>query len=96
MSTDTVSLRQASTRELALFLMLFLVGIAVLPFCVYHVGYAMFGEYGGTGFSAFFADLHAGLRNGEPAIWFLILSPYIGLQILRLTNHAFRSLGHRQ
>jgi len=96
MSKDTASLRRTGSRELALFLVLFLVGVAVLPLSVYLVGHAMFGEYGGTGFSAFFADLHTGLRNGDLAIWFLALSPYVGWQTLRLTYHAFRRLGHSQ
>ncbi|MBT5218241.1 MAG: hypothetical protein HOI35_01920 [Woeseia sp.] len=96
MSTDAASLRQTSTRELALFLVLFLVGVAVLPFSVYLVGHSVFGEYGGSGFSAFFADLHASLRGGDLAIWFLVLSPYVGWQTLRLTYHAFRGLGQSQ
>ena len=95
MPDDTGSLRQTSTRELALFLVLVLVGVVVLPFSVYLVGRATFGEYGGTGFSAFFADLHSNLRNGDVAIWFLVLAPYIGWQTLRLTLRTFRRLGQR-
>jgi len=93
MTQDTVTLRQSSSRELALFLVLFFVGIAILPLSVYVVGFTMFGEYGGTGFSAFFADLHAELRSGDLAIWFLVLAPYVVWQLFRLTVHIFRKLG---
>ncbi len=93
MTQDSVTLRQSSSRELALFLVLFLVGIAILPLSVYLVGFTMFGEYGGTGFSAFFADLHAELRAGDLAIWFLVLAPYFVWQLFRITLRIYRKLG---
>ena len=35
------------------------------------------------------------LLSGEPAVWFLILSPYIVWQLLRLTFGAVRAAGNR-
>jgi len=74
-------------REAVLFLYLFLTGVLVLPILVYLVGSALFGEYGGTGFTAFYGSLHRGLRSGEFAGWFLVLSPNIVWQLVRLTLH---------
>jgi hypothetical protein len=56
----------------------------------------MFGEYGGTGFSAFYGQLHSELRSGDYSVWFLVLSPYLVWQILRLTVKIFRRAGNPQ
>lgn len=73
-----------------MFLSLLLFGILVLPIAIYFVGQAVFGEYGGTGFSDFYGRLHYELRNGQTVSWYLVLSPYLGWQLARLTIHAFR------
>jgi hypothetical protein len=80
-------------KELLLFLYLFLAGIFLLPIAVYLIGYALFGEYGGTGFSAFYGSLHYSLRSGEPAVWFLVLSPYLVWQLARGTRYALQRIG---
>jgi len=64
--------------------------MVILPFSVYSVGKSVFGEYGGTGFSAFYGTLHSALRDGEPAVLFLVLSPYLIWQLTRLTIWGFR------
>lgn len=88
---DFRTIQNATTgKELLLFLSLLIVGLVILPGAIYFVGSAIFGAYGGTGFSAFYGMLHSELRAGEPAVWFLVLSPYILWQLLRLTFHAFR------
>jgi hypothetical protein len=84
------------TRESALFLILLFVGLAILPTIIYMVGRSLFGEYGGTGFSDFYGRLHRELRSGEPVVWFLVLSPYIAWQLLRLTFFGFRRAGKSQ
>jgi hypothetical protein len=33
--------------------------------------------------------------GGEPAVWFLLLSPYLLWQLCRLTIRAFRRTGRR-
>lgn len=76
-----------------MFLILLLTGLFFLPLIIYLVGKSVFGEYGGTGFGAFYGMLHSGLRSGELAVWFLVLTPYAVWQLLRLTFRSFRYLG---
>jgi len=82
-----------ASRESLLFLWLLLGGLFVLPIAVYLVGRVLFGEYGGTGFTAFYGMVHSELRAGSLSIWFLVLSPYLIWQLLRLTFRAFRMAG---
>ncbi len=77
-------------KEVALFFGLFFFGIVLLPVAIYLVGQSIFGEYGGHGFADFFASLHYELRSGQKVSWYLVLSPYLGWQLFRLTIHAFR------
>lgn len=71
---------------------LFLVGLVALPLLIYLVGEAVFGAYEGSGFGAFYGQLHGEFRAGEPAVVFLLLAPYILWQLLRLTSRVFRRL----
>ncbi len=95
MSKENLSLKSTARSESVIFLALLLVGLIVLPALVYLVGHTVFGEYGGTGFPAFFGTLLRDLSSGETAVWFLILSPYIVWQLLRLTFRAFKAASHR-
>ena len=86
-------LSKADARKEALsFLLLFLAGLVALPALIYTVGSLLFGDYGGTGFSAFYGSLHSDLRSGELAGWFLVLSPYIVWQLARSTMRMSRGL----
>ena len=67
--------RNTMRRESVLFLWLILGGLFILLALIYLIGNALFGEYGGSGFMAFYADFHSGLRNGETAVWFLCSRP---------------------
>jgi ACR3 family arsenite efflux pump ArsB len=96
MSTDFAKMKKVATRELALFLVLFFTGLVILPVLIYLVGNALFGDYGGSGFSDFYQLLHGELRTGVPVVWLLMLSPYIAWQLLRLTITAFRQFGKSQ
>ncbi len=93
MSEENQSLKSTARRESIIFLALLLVGLIVLPAVVYMVGRAVFGEYGGAGFSAFYSALLRDLLSAKTAAWFLVLSPYIVWQLLRLTFHAFKTAG---
>jgi len=95
MSENSEQKKRPAIRELALFLVLFFAGLVVLPILIYFVGYTLFGEYSGSGFSDFYQMLHGELRNGEPVVWFLMLSPYLAWQLLRLTVYGFRRAGNR-
>jgi hypothetical protein len=95
MSTKNPNTTKTIRRELILLLILLPAGLLLLPAAVYIVGSAIFGAFGGSGFGGFFGMLMEELQNGEPAVWFLILSPYIVWQLLRLTFGAVRAAGNR-
>ena len=82
--------KKVLTRELALFFSLLLTGIVLLPILIFVVGRQVFGGYGGSGFGAFFGDLSSRLRGGEFYAWFLVLSPYLAWQTLRLVRIGWR------
>ena len=96
MPVDLNSLKKTATKESALFLSLLFFGLLILPFAVYLVGKSVFGEYGGTGFSAFYGMLHSAIRDGEPAVLFLVFSPYVIWQLSRLTIWGFRQPWRRR
>lgn len=83
--------RKSVLREVALFLCLLFVGLVLLPVAIYLIGPRVLGEFGGYGFADFFGSLSARLRAGEPAAWFLVLSPYLAIQVLRLTRAGWRA-----
>ena len=66
-------------------------GIAILPVAVWIVGNAVFGTYGGTGYTDFFGILTAKLRSGDLVAWFLVLAPWLALQVVRLAMLAWRN-----
>lgn len=81
---------RALLAEIALLLVLLFVGLALLPLLIYMIGSSLFGSYGVAGFSGFYATIHSEMRNGEAAVWLLVLSPYLVWQIFRLTSRGFR------
>lgn len=93
MAASRNSLKKKSLRELALFLGLLFFGLVLLPIAIYLVGGKVFGDYGGDGFGGFFGALSGRIRNGEAVTWFLVLSPYLGWQFLRLMMLAWRLAG---
>lgn len=95
MNERQASVRKMITREAALLLGLLLVGLLLLPVAVYLVGQAIFGDYGGGSFGHFFSELSGRIRAADPAAWFLVLSPYLGLQTLRLVAVGWRAAGRR-
>ena len=95
MATSNISLMQRTRRELIIFLVLLAAGLILLPIAIYLVGGTVFGAYSGDGFGAFFRDLNGGLFRGQPVVYFLVLSPYLGVQLLRLTILVFRRTSPR-
>jgi hypothetical protein len=77
-------------REATLFLATLLFGLFILPAAIYVVGQAVFGDYSGTGITEFYGRIYSGIGAGDGFIWFLVLSLYLGLQMLRLTIWLFR------
>ena len=87
---DGKKFKQIATKELALFSGLLFLGLVVLPIAIYQVGQVVFGAYGGFGYGDFFRRLSEDIRQFDPATWFLVLSPWLGWQILRLSAAAWR------
>jgi hypothetical protein len=96
MPVNLDSLKKTAAKESAVFLGLLFFGLLILPFAVYIVGKSVFGEYGGTGFSAFYGTLNSAIWDGEPAVLFLVLSPYLIWQLTRLTIRGFRLTWRRR
>ena len=84
------SLKQLALKELALLTGLLFLGLVVLPIAVFAVGQVVFGAYGGVGYSDFFSTLSDKIVHFDLVAWFLILSPYLGLQCLRLAVIGWR------
>lgn len=89
------NLRTVLTREAALFLGLLCAGLVLLPIAVYLVGDAIFGDYAGHGYGDFFGSLSARVRGFDGSAWFLILSPWLAVSVLRLMAWGWRSAGRR-
>jgi len=71
---------------------LLIFGTIALPVSIYFVGLEVIGPYEGEGGpgSLMFTIWHA-LINGELTAWILVLSPYLVIQLLRLTGLIWRS-----
>lgn len=93
MSEKTSNLSTLLKKEAAVFLILLLIGLVLLPICIWVVGNAVFGAYDGAGYSDFFGTLSGKIRSGNPVAWFLVLSPWIVWQCLRLIAFGWRSAG---
>jgi hypothetical protein len=92
-SEKTSNLSTLLKKEAAVFLVLLLIGLVLLPICIWVVGNAVFGAYEGAGYSDFFGTLSGKIRSGNPVAWFLVLSPWIVWQCLRLIAFGWRSAG---
>lgn len=86
-------MRNPVFRELLLFVVLALGGIALLPLAIFTVGNEVFGAYGGDGFGHFFESILARLGRGDRFAWLLVLSPYLVLQLFRMLGIAWRMTG---
>ncbi len=79
-------------NELALFSALLFTGFLLLPVAIYFVGGIVFGGYEG-GYGGFFGKLSRGLVSGDLPTWFLVLSPYLVIQVIRVSFYLFRRSG---
>jgi len=80
-------------KELTVFAVLFACGILLLPAAIYFVGTSVVGEYKPDGevFDLWLALL-SDLAVLRPPAWLLVLSPYIVIQLLRVSRKQWR--GH--
>lgn len=90
MSDKRDAIIKAVRKEAGLFIGLLFVGLVLLPIAIYSVGQNIFGDYGGQGYGQFFATLSGRIRAGDTIAWFLVLSPYLGWQTLRLMALGWR------
>jgi len=95
LAESSVSFRRVLRKEAALLVGFVFIGLVVLPIAIYAVGLSIFGDYGGRGYGEFFSDLSARIRTGDAAAWFLVLSPYLGWQTLRLIGSAWRATSRK-
>ena len=93
MSNNPSPVVKSLKKEGALFAILLFVGFVLLPIAIWFVGKAVFGAYGGTGYADFFGNLSGKIRGGDLVAWFLVLSPYLVWQCLRLMAFGWRSVG---
>jgi hypothetical protein len=90
------TLKRTARKEFALFVFLLFFGVVIAPIALYLIGERVFGEYGGQGYGDFFGTLTLRIRAGDLVTWFLVLSPYLVWQTLRLTVFAFRLAGRHR
>lgn len=95
-TAQTPGLRQIATKETALLSAFLFFGLVLLPLLIYYVGQAVFGAYSGVGYGDFFGTLSQKVRNGDAVAWFLVVSPYLGWQCLRLAVFAWRLVGREK
>jgi hypothetical protein len=77
-------------KELILFGSLFGFGVFLLPLVVYFVGVEIVGPYEGGGAFGLLGSILGALARGVWAAWILTLSPYIVVQLIRLSIRIFR------
>lgn len=87
---DTATALPPLKFELAFLLGALVFGLLLLPVAIYLVGTLYFGEATAGGLGGFFGSIYAGLTQLDGATWFLVLSPYLLLQVLRGTLFVFR------
>ena len=92
MSDKSPSLSRILKKESAIFAGFLFVGVVLLPIVIWFVGKIVFGAYGGAGFAEFFGTLNGKIRSGDLVAWFLVLSPWLALQILRLMVFGWRAV----
>ncbi|MFQ5609881.1 MAG: hypothetical protein ACE5F8_06385 [Woeseiaceae bacterium] len=93
MANRQKTLLQRLKFEFGLFVGLLFCGFVLMPIAIWFIGQNVFGAYGGEGYSDFFGTLSARIRSGDFSAWFLVLSPWVVILILRLMGRAWRATG---
>lgn len=73
-------------RELILAGVLLPIGFFLLPVAIFFTGQALLGDYSqdGAGIGRLYSDIFGDLATGFLPAWVLVLSPWLGVQLLRL------------
>ena len=77
-------------KEAALLAGFLFFGLVILPILIWFVCKAVFCAYGGAGYADFFGTLSGKIRAGDLVAWFLVLSPWLALQLIRLAMFVCR------
>jgi len=82
-------------RELILAGILIAAGALLLPIAIYFTGQVLLGPYSdeGHGLGRLYADIFGDLAAGFLPAWLLVLSPWLGVQLLRLALVPLRRKG---
>lgn len=77
--------------ELVLAMTLLAIGMLVLPIAVYWVGQLVIGPYENDGgVVGLIGAIWDDLGRGSPAAWILVLSPYVVIQLFRVSFKLMR------
>ena len=77
-------------KEIILFIVFLFFGLFLLPFLIYFIGYMVFGDYAGGGFTDLYKDLYIRISHVDLVAWFIFLSPYLIWISLRQTLSLYR------
>ena len=91
LASSPKTVRQRITAEVGLFTGLLFLGFVIMPIVIWFIGQNIFGAYGGEGYGDFFGSLSAKIRARDTAAWFLVLSPWLAIMVLRLMALAWRA-----
>ena len=81
-------MRSQIKYELALAVVMLVIGLVPVPIAVYFVGQAVVGPYEGDGgLIGLIGQIGADLLRLRLAAWTLVLSPYLIVQLLRAVAH---------
>ena len=92
MSEQTNPLSRVFRKEAAVFAGFLFFGLVLLPILIWYVGKAVFGAYGGAGFAEFYGTLSGKIRSGDLVAWFLVMSPWLAWQVVRLALLGWRAV----
>ena len=77
-------------KEFIVLVIFIFLSLLLVPIIIFVVGELVFGKYEGNGYMDFLIKLIEKLSSGNYVTWILILSPYIGWQILRLSLYLWK------
>ncbi len=93
-SKNKIKLPLNFKKELIVLGFFLFLSLLVLPIIIYVVGELVFGKYEGNGYMDFLIKLIERLSSGNFVTWILILSPYIGWQIMRISLYLRKPPGN--
>jgi hypothetical protein len=63
----------------------------LMPVLIFYVGVATLGRYEGAGLGHLYGSVFAGLKEGSPAAWLVILGPYALYLVFRALRAWWRA-----